>query len=354
VPRYVECYTSEQREILRYKPGITDLATLLFRNEESLLATASDVESFYVRYCIPRKFALNLEYARRATFWRDLLIIVETVCPYWVAVGGGYLTALAATLWFSYELRFDFAIPDSETGPMLRAGLLVLPVQMICLVWRRELAGLLSYFSVPEMKQLASGLGLAAAVQAGLWLISGGSFGPPRSVIVIDCVLALAVLGGARGALRVMRERRRPVRETEPEPAQPPDLLRVGIVGAGELGSWLATELNFKRVRGRHVEVLFDDNPQKWHKRLHGIPIVGMPECILDGSWADRLDEVILAMPGATPERLAQVRDLLHRAKIRVRTVPSLEEILSKSADGSPAGTRPPANLELSPKARGS
>ncbi len=44
VPRYTQRYTEAQREILRYKPGITDLATVRFRNEEDLLAGASDPE----------------------------------------------------------------------------------------------------------------------------------------------------------------------------------------------------------------------------------------------------------------------------------------------------------------------
>ena len=50
VPRYVERYTPEQREILKYKPGITDVATLLFRNEEVLLRGTADVEGFYLQY----------------------------------------------------------------------------------------------------------------------------------------------------------------------------------------------------------------------------------------------------------------------------------------------------------------
>ena len=81
VPRYVDRYTADQRVILDLVPGITDLATLEFRNEEELLATAPDTESFYVQECIPRKIALNLEYSRRASLAQDLWIILQTVIP---------------------------------------------------------------------------------------------------------------------------------------------------------------------------------------------------------------------------------------------------------------------------------
>src|SRR5688572_4472501 len=66
VPRYVEHYTAEQREILRFKPGITDLASLCFRDEETLLRNTEGLEEFYVQHCIPRKLKLNREYAQTA------------------------------------------------------------------------------------------------------------------------------------------------------------------------------------------------------------------------------------------------------------------------------------------------
>jgi lipopolysaccharide/colanic/teichoic acid biosynthesis glycosyltransferase len=61
------------------RPGITDIATIEFRDEETLLAGASDAEEFYREHCVPRKIALNLTYAERASFWSDLGVIWKTV-----------------------------------------------------------------------------------------------------------------------------------------------------------------------------------------------------------------------------------------------------------------------------------
>jgi lipopolysaccharide/colanic/teichoic acid biosynthesis glycosyltransferase len=82
VPRYVERYTTEQREILKLKPGITDLATLEFRDEEDLLKAQADVEKFYIEVCVPRKIELNLQYARHASVGRDIWIILQTLWPW--------------------------------------------------------------------------------------------------------------------------------------------------------------------------------------------------------------------------------------------------------------------------------
>src|SRR5947207_8516848 len=58
VPRYIQQYTPEQREILRCKPGITDLASLCFREEQALLGNSASLEKFYVQHCIPQKLRL--------------------------------------------------------------------------------------------------------------------------------------------------------------------------------------------------------------------------------------------------------------------------------------------------------
>jgi lipopolysaccharide/colanic/teichoic acid biosynthesis glycosyltransferase len=81
VPKYVGQYTEAQREVLQLKPGITDLATLQFRDEEELLRAAPDPERFYVSYCIGRKIELNLTYARSANLWEDTKIILRTLLP---------------------------------------------------------------------------------------------------------------------------------------------------------------------------------------------------------------------------------------------------------------------------------
>ena len=78
LPKYVAQYSPAQRDILRFKPGITDLASLLFRNEEDLLRGAADLETFYMRYCVPKKLELNQAYAKRAGALQDLFLILRT------------------------------------------------------------------------------------------------------------------------------------------------------------------------------------------------------------------------------------------------------------------------------------
>lgn len=79
VPRYVDLYTTRQRGVLSVRPGITDPASIAFRDENELLANESDPERAYIERIMPKKLEMNLEYQNRATFASDLVLIWRTV-----------------------------------------------------------------------------------------------------------------------------------------------------------------------------------------------------------------------------------------------------------------------------------
>jgi len=78
VQQYVNLFRRDYEEILRVKPGITDLASLKYRDEAPLLAVA-DPEQEYITSILPDKIALAKEYLRQSSFSFDLLLVVKTV-----------------------------------------------------------------------------------------------------------------------------------------------------------------------------------------------------------------------------------------------------------------------------------
>jgi lipopolysaccharide/colanic/teichoic acid biosynthesis glycosyltransferase len=79
VPRYVDAGDARWSAILRHRPGITDLPTLLYRNEEEILAAAADPEGHYREVVLPDKLSLNLAYARSWTPLEDLRLILLSI-----------------------------------------------------------------------------------------------------------------------------------------------------------------------------------------------------------------------------------------------------------------------------------
>ena len=80
VSRYVALYPADVRaEVLSVRPGITDLASVQYRSESTLLAQSSNPEQTYVDTILPAKLALCRQYVRERSFWLDLRIIGMTL-----------------------------------------------------------------------------------------------------------------------------------------------------------------------------------------------------------------------------------------------------------------------------------
>lgn len=79
VRHYVDYWTPEQLRILEIRPGITDPASIKFRNENELLEGVADPEEYYINVIMPEKLRLYSEYMENCGFWTDLLIIFNTL-----------------------------------------------------------------------------------------------------------------------------------------------------------------------------------------------------------------------------------------------------------------------------------
>jgi lipopolysaccharide/colanic/teichoic acid biosynthesis glycosyltransferase len=82
VPYYVELFRSDYQEILRVRPGLTDLASLKYSDEAALLGRAENPEEEYIRRLLPDKIRLAKEYLRRSSFFFDMRLILDTACRF--------------------------------------------------------------------------------------------------------------------------------------------------------------------------------------------------------------------------------------------------------------------------------
>lgn len=81
VPRYVACYPEGARAVvLSVRPGITDRASIEFKDENEILGRAADPHTAYVNEVLPIKLRYYHEYVKTRTFWGDVRIIFDTLC----------------------------------------------------------------------------------------------------------------------------------------------------------------------------------------------------------------------------------------------------------------------------------
>lgn len=78
VPHYVDMYSDYQKNVLRIKPGITELASIVYRDENDVLANSEDPERTYIEEIMPEKIKLNMQYMQKMNVFYDIYLIFRT------------------------------------------------------------------------------------------------------------------------------------------------------------------------------------------------------------------------------------------------------------------------------------
>ncbi|GAA0818570.1 sugar transferase [Clostridium tertium] len=79
VPKYVELYTELERRVLEVRPGITDLASLRYKDENDILGKVDNPEEYYINVIMKDKLKLNLEYIEKSNLIFDISLIFKTI-----------------------------------------------------------------------------------------------------------------------------------------------------------------------------------------------------------------------------------------------------------------------------------
>ena len=79
VPKYVELYNENQKRVLEVRPGITDYASIEYRDENSILGNVENPEEYYINIIMPHKIDLNMKYIENNNVFIDIAIIFKTI-----------------------------------------------------------------------------------------------------------------------------------------------------------------------------------------------------------------------------------------------------------------------------------
>jgi len=78
IRKYVNLYNQDQMQVLSVKPGITDRASIAFRNESEILSKQEDPNSYYIEVIMPKKLQINLDYIKERNLIKDIIVIMDT------------------------------------------------------------------------------------------------------------------------------------------------------------------------------------------------------------------------------------------------------------------------------------
>ncbi len=237
-----------------------------------------------------------------------------------------YALLCSVSYFVAFQLRFDFNVPENFELDLVNTIWWVVGLKLMLLIAAGQVDCVLSYFRLPDAVRLSFGLFVSSAILASMWYVYHGNGVPPRAVILTDFLLSFLMLAGFRVAMRVKAssglEDWLTWDETE----------NVLIVGAGEVGAGLCSELKHKARLGMRPVAFLDDDDSKIGRYVHGVLVADAIDGLAEVAKRYAAHKVVIAFPSASAGRVRKVAEMAREAGLAVDTVPALTDLVSGRA----------------------
>jgi len=235
------------------------------------------------------------------------------------------MTMHLAIVIFSYALafylRFDLRVDDGSWNIIFATLPFLVCIKMTLFGYHGLFSGLWKYAGIDDVWRIAKANALSTVGFMAAVTFFHLGIGIPRSIFFLDCLLCFCLMTGIRFAVRLFREKFRPMIKSKCK--------RVLVVGAGEAGALVLREARTNLQANIEIVGFIDDDPGKMSLRLQGVKILGTRHNIEALVEKYEIDEIIIAIPSASGEVIRNIISHCQIPDIKFRVVPGLKKILN-------------------------
>ena len=236
-------------------------------------------------------------------------------------IWGVQLVAFALSGVLAFLLRFDFSVPEIFSGHFRFA----IPVWVVAKAVSFRIFGLdrgwWRYVSVPDVVRIVAG-NLLGSVLASLIIVAVGPSSFPRSLYALDFLICVMATASVRIATRMVYEAGTQAKSNLGT--------RILIYGAGAAGQALVREIRSNNQLPYAVCGFVDDDQNKRGVTLNGVRVLGTGAAMAELVRKHAVQEVLIALPGASGEEVTRVLHLCRAAQVRCKTIPGMAELIDK------------------------
>ena len=229
--------------------------------------------------------------------------------------------AAASVAWLSaYLLRFNFDIPEEFTASMLQSLSWVVTLQASVFIGFGLYRGVWRFASVSDLQRIFLAVASATALLTAALFMLQIEITIPRSVIILDPLLLILMMGGSRFVYRAWKEHQLygiTLKQGNP----------VIVLGAGEAAVALVKDL--ARSPQWQVVGLLDDDSSMLGREIFGVKVKGKITDLATVSKRLNVNHVIVAMPSAHHQKRRQAIELANQLGLEVLTVPAIDDLIS-------------------------
>jgi FlaA1/EpsC-like NDP-sugar epimerase len=228
-----------------------------------------------------------------------------------------YLALIVLANYLAFWLRFEGVIPNVQMALwrqmlpwlMIIRGLMLVPFRLYEGLWR--------YTGIWELCHIVAGVLSSTLAFSILVYLGFGIASYSRSVVIIDAMLLICLMGGIRLGRRLYREIGPRERDK-----------RVLVYGAGDAGEMIVRDMQHNPTFTYEPIGFVDDDPTKVGQHIHGVRVLGTRQKLQQIMTTAQPDEVLVAIPRAEPATIREVVKLLEPFKVPITTLPNLRDIL--------------------------
>lgn len=334
---FVHIFRGKYLKILTVRPGITDLASLEYKNEEEILKNSLNPKEEYINKVLPEKIRLAMVYLDRASFFFNINLIFKTLFRidfysffnwknFKISPQGAVFFISDSLLGFlsfylAYFLRYEWAIPTKELDVIIYFLPFIFVARALAGFFYRFYSRFWEYSSLGDLILIIKGTALGSLFFIGaIFLHSNPPILLPRSVLIIDFVFLIAMAGGSRLGWRIWKERQKQ------KPLRKELGIRTLIFGAGDTGALLLKNL---RSKFPHFTVcgFVDDNAKIKNKTLMGIQVLGNRNDIPSLVSLLEIKEILIAVKSLSSESLGEILEICAKSVVKFKIVSSAVDI---------------------------
>jgi FlaA1/EpsC-like NDP-sugar epimerase len=229
---------------------------------------------------------------------------------------------LAAILawWIAFLFRFNFDIPSGFIETMLESALWVIPLQASVFLLGGLYRGVWRFASLPDLQRILKAIGIATFLVATILYMFKPHGVVPRSVLIMNPILLLMMMGGSRFLYRYWKEHK--LYGLTAKSGKP-----VLVLGEGDVAATLLKDLA-KSEEWRIVGLLSDDKTMHG-RELVGVKVFGAIEQLPQLAARFDIRHVIVAMPALSHSARRLLLDQTKAAGVQVLTVPAFDDLMS-------------------------
>jgi len=238
-----------------------------------------------------------------------------------------HFVIFAGAYHLAYLVRFDFIVPP-EYGRVIRETILYLLIaKAIGFLAFGLFQGWWRFVSIRDILPIVAGCTAGSAIFAGVDIFFLGNVRVPRSVYLLDWGITLLIVLASRYLIRMGREA---FGRMHGEFTR-----RVLIVGAGAAGQMIAREIQENPVLGMIAVGYVDDDKAKVGTRIQGLRVLDGHEQIDEICRAQKIDEIIIAIPSARASKVRHIVEHCRESPARFRILPAVGELIDGKASVS-------------------